>query len=227
MLRHLSDAELETLAMRATITRCDRGDTLLRRGDPATGMMVILQGRVRISITSADGREVSLGMLGPGNVVGEMALLDGGERSADVIATEDCVLLLIARSDFLPLLEGSPSLCLKMLEVLCSRLRDVNRSMEEIATLSLPERLGRILLRLARTCGGTASDELRLELRLSQKDLSTLVGASREKVNRQLRLWEQTGALMYERGYMHIRKPGVLAGDMEPDRHAVDFARLD
>ncbi len=213
LFSRVTPAELETVLARATLRRFDRGHTIMRRSDPAPGMFIILHGRVRISITSAEGQETSLGVLGPGDVVGEMALLDGGERSADVTATEDVILLMIQRSDFLPLLENSASLCLRLMQVLCGRLRDANRSVQEIATLSLPARLGRLLLRLADSYGSRKDHELRLSLKLSQKDLGTLVGASREKVNRQLRIWEQDGALAREGGYVLIRKPDALVAD--------------
>ncbi len=196
---------------RSALRRFSRDDVIMRRGDPGTGMVVILHGSLRVSITSPEGREISVGVLGPGDVAGEMALLDGAERSADVTALQDGVMLEIQRRDFLPLLESSPSLCMHLMQFLCVRLREANRSVEEIATLSLSARLGRLLLRLAGTCGRRVGQSLRLDIRLSQKDLGTLVGASREKVNRQIRQWEQQGALAHEGGYMLIRKPDVLA----------------
>jgi CRP-like cAMP-binding protein len=149
----LTPAELEVVLARATIRRFDRGETIMRPSDPASGMMVILQGRVRISIIYAEGQETSLGVLGPGEVVGEIALLDGSGRSTDVTAVEDVVLLLIQRSDFLPLLENSASLCLRSMQVLCGRLRDTNRSLQEMATFGLAARLGCLLLRLANNYG--------------------------------------------------------------------------
>jgi CRP/FNR family cyclic AMP-dependent transcriptional regulator len=211
LFRPLTPAELEAVLARAVLQRFARGDTIMHRGDPATGMVVILQGRMRVSVSSIEGQETSLGVLGPGDVVGEMALLDGGERSTDVTAVEDGVSLVIQRGDFLPLLENNAGLCLRLMQVLCVRLRSTNRAVEEITTLSLSARLGRLLLRLAESCGVRTGQALRLDLRLSQKDLGTLVGASREKVNRQLRVWEQGGALVRERGYMVIRRPEVLA----------------
>jgi CRP/FNR family cyclic AMP-dependent transcriptional regulator len=213
LFRPLTPPELEAVLARAVIQRFERGATIMRRGDAASSMVVILQGRVRISVTSADGTETSLGMLGAGDVVGEMALLDGGDRSADVLAAEDAVLMTIQRGDFLPLLENSAGLCLRLMQLLCTRLRETNRSVEEIATLSLSARLGRLLLRLARSYGSPMGHELRLDLRLSQKDLATLVGASREKVNRQLRLWQENGTLVFEHGYIRICRPAALATD--------------
>jgi len=174
-------------------------------------MIAILQGRIRVSITTADGHEISLTVLGPGDVVGEIALLDGGERSADVTAIDEGVLLTIQRGEFLPLLQENSSLCLRLMQVLCERLREANRSLEELATLSLSARLGRLLIRLATDYGTRVGEELRLGVRLSQKDLATLIGASREKVNRQIRVWEQAGALMHDQGYLVICKPEILA----------------
>jgi CRP-like cAMP-binding protein len=175
-------------------------------------MMVILRGRMRVSVTTAEGHEISLAVLGPGDVVGEIALLDGGQRSTDVTAIDEGVQLTIQRGDFLPLLQGNASLCLRLMEVLCERLREANRSLEELATLSLSARLGRLLIRLAASYGTGVGEGLRLGLRLSQKDLGTLIGASREKVNRQIHVWEQAGALMHDRGYLIICKPEILAG---------------
>jgi len=140
-----------------------------------------------------------------------MALLDGGERSTAVTTMVEAVLLTIQHGDFLPLLQESASLCLRLMQVLCGRLREANRSLEELATLSLSVRLGRLLIRLGANYGTRVGAELRLGVRLSQKDLGTLIGASREKVNRQIRLWEEAGALMQDRGYLIICKPQILA----------------
>jgi CRP-like cAMP-binding protein len=214
LFRPLTPAELEAVLARAIMQRFTRGETIMRRGEPGTGMVVILQGSMRVSVTSAEGQETSLGLLGPGAVVGEMALLDGGERSSDVTGVEDGVMMLIQRADFLSLLETNAGMCIRLMQVLCERLRGANRSVEEIATLSLSARLGRLLLRIGEGYGTRIDGATRLDLRLSQKDLSTLVGASREKVNRQLRVWEQAGALATEHGHMLIRKPELLtAGD--------------
>jgi CRP-like cAMP-binding protein len=209
LFHSLTSGELDAILDRSALRGFSRNDVVMRRGDPGTGMVVILQGRMRVSVTSPDGKEISVNVLGPGDTVGEMALLDDAERSADVTAIDDGVLLDIQRRDFLPLLESSPSLCLRLMQSLSARLRDANRSLEEFATLSLAGRLGRLLLRLAG--GRREGQELRLDLRLSQKDLATLAGASREKVNRQLRFWKQQGVLADDGGMLAIRKPDILA----------------
>ena len=210
LFRPLTATELEAVLTRAVMRRTEPSEVVLRCGDRANGMMVILQGRMRVSITTAEGHEISLTVLGPGDVVGEIALLDGGERSADVTAIDQGVILTIQRGDFLPLLQDNASLCLRLMQVLCERLREANRSLEELATLSLSARLGRLLIRLAADYGTHVGEQMRLGVRLSQKDLGTLIGASREKVNRQIRVWEQAGALVHDRGYLIICKPDVL-----------------
>ena len=215
LFRPLTATELEAVLTRAMMRRIAPGEVILRCGDPASGMMVILQGRMRVSITTAEGHEISLTVLGPGDVVGEIALLDGGERSADVTAIDQGVLLTIHRGDFLPLLLDNASLRLRLMKVLCERLREAVRSVEEFATLSLSARLGRLLTRLAADYGSRVGGGLRLGVRLSQKDLGSLIGASREKVNRQIRVWEQGGVLMHDRGYLIICKPDILAASTD------------
>ena len=125
--------------------RVARNETVLRRGDPNGGMVVIMSGRVRISVVSEDGKEVTLSVLGAGEVLGEMSLLDGEPCSADVTAQEDCVLLVIERSQFIALLRSNSGLCLHLMALLTRRLRRANSALEDMALLDLPTRLGRLL----------------------------------------------------------------------------------
>ena len=210
MFRVLQPAERDAVLAQAGVRRAARGSVLLRRGDAGGVAFVIIAGRVRIGLTAEDGREVTLGMLGPGEVLGEMSMLDGGEVSADATAIEDCTLLAIERTRFLRLLRENGDLCLRMMAVLCGRLRQSNAALEEMALLDLPGRLARVLLRLAREWGNRTPQGTRIEVRLSQKDLAVLVGGSREKVNRQLRAWEETGAIAKDLGRLVIVQPEAL-----------------
>ena len=211
MFQSLQPAELEAVLARATPRRIARGEIIRRRGDPGTGMVIIVSGRVRISLVSEDGREVTLTVLGPGEVLGEMTLLDGGECSADATAQEDCILLMIDRMQFLRLLQSSSALCLQLISMLFQRLRRANVALEDMALLDLSTRLGRLLLRLSGDYGVVTPRGTRIEVKLSQKDLSSLAGASREKVNRQLRQWEQDGIIGKDNGRLLILKPHALA----------------
>ncbi len=211
IFQSLQPAELEAVLARATPRRIARGEIIRRRGDAGTGMAIIVNGRVRISLVSEDGREVTLTVLGPGEVLGEMTLLDGGECSADATAQEDCTLLMIERMQFLRLLKSNSELCLQLLSVLFQRLRRANMALEDMALLDLSTRLGRLLLRLSGDYGIVTPRGTRIEVKLSQKDLSSLAGASREKVNRQLRQWEQDGIIGKDNGRLLILKPQALA----------------
>ena len=211
LFQALQPADLDAILARAMVRRVLRGEMIRRRGDPGSGMVIIVSGRVRISLVSEDGREVTLTVLGPGEVLGEMTLLDGGEVSADATAQEDCVLLTLERTQFLRLLRLNSDLCLHLMAVLCQRLRRSNAALEDMALLDLSTRLGRLLLRLCGDYGVPSPRGTRIEVKLSQKDLSSLAGASREKVNKQLRQWEQEGVLGKDNGRMVVIKPEALA----------------
>ncbi len=211
LFKALQPADLDAVLARAVVRRVRRGEVIRRRGDPGSGMAIIVSGRVRISLVSEDGREVTLTVLGPGEVLGEMTLLDGGECSADATAQEDCVLLALERTQFLRLLRSNSELCLHLMEVLCQRLRRSNAALEDMALLDLSTRLGRLLLRLCGDYGVASPGGTRIEVKLSQKDLSSLAGASREKVNRQLRQWELDGIVGKDGGRLLIMKPEALA----------------
>lgn len=207
----MTPEELDGVLARAVVRRMARGEIILHRGDPSPGMFVIAAGRVRVSLVSEDGKEVTLGVLGPGETLGEMSLLDGQDCSADAAAQEDCILLVIERAQFTRMLRGNADLCLRLLAILSERLRRSNAALEDMALLDLPTRLGRLLLRLARDYGDLRAGGTRIEVKLSQKDLSTLVGSSREKVNKQLRQWELDGVLGKDGGRMVIMQPDALA----------------
>lgn len=200
----LQPEDLEAISARSTVRRVQRNEVILRRGDPNSGMMVIMTGRARIGVVSEDGKEATLTVLGAGEVLGEMSLLDGEPCSADVTAQEDCVLLAIDRSRFMSLLRSNSEICLHLMTLLTRRLRRANSALEDMALLDLPTRLGRLLARLATDYGVPVRAGTRIEVRLSQKDLSTLVGASREKVNKQIRQWEEEGVLSKDAGRMVV-----------------------
>ena len=210
IFQSLGPSDLDAIASRAAVRKVARNEAVLRRGDPNGGMAVVMHGRVRVSVVSEDGKEATLCVLGAGEVLGEMSLLDGEPCSADVTAQEDCVLLVIDRAQFLALLRGNGDLCLHLLTLLSRRLRRANAALEDMALLDLPTRLGRLLARLANDYGVPVRAGTRIEVKLSQKDLSTLVGASREKVNKQIRQWEEEGILTKDSGRMVIADSRAL-----------------
>jgi CRP-like cAMP-binding protein len=165
---------------------------------------------VRVSAVSADGREVTLNVISPGEIFGEIALLDGKPRSADATAVEQTTLLILERRHFLPFLRQNDDLYLRLLAVLCDRLRRTSLALEGLALFDLPARLARLLLKLAEDYGRPGRDGTRIDMKLSQRDLSTLVAASRESVNKQLRVWREDAVVRIDEGYIVICRPGEL-----------------
>jgi CRP/FNR family cyclic AMP-dependent transcriptional regulator len=211
MFQSLQPADIDAILERSVVRRVARGTTILRRGDQNGGMVILLSGRARVSVVSEDGKEATLAVLDSGEVLGELSLLDGQEVSADVTAQEDCRLMQIERAQFLDLLRRNSGLSLALMAVLSRRVRRTNAALEDMALLDLPSRLGRLLARLAKDCGSPVRTGTRIEVKLSQKDLSTLVGASREKVNRQLRQWEESGYLSKDNGRVVVVDAQALA----------------
>jgi CRP/FNR family cyclic AMP-dependent transcriptional regulator len=202
--------ELDEILKFASERRYRRGQTILQRGDDGSSLMAVLRGRVRISSVSGDGKEVTLNVINPGEIFGEIALLDGQPRSADATATEDTTLLVVERRNFIPFLHQNGDLYLRLLAVLCGRLRRTSTALEEIALFDLPVRLARVLLKLASDYGRAGVNGTRIDIKLSQRDLSNLVASSRESVNKQLRAWRELGALDMEDGFIILRRPAEL-----------------
>lgn len=206
----MKPAELDGILKFASERRARRGQTIFQRGDNGSSLMAVLRGRVRISSVSGDGKEVTLNVINPGEIFGEIALLDGEPRSADATAVEDTLLLVVERRQFLPFLRQNEDLYLRLLAVLCSRLRQTSIALEEIALLDLPVRLARVLLKLAQDYGRPSAAAIRIDLKLSQRDLSNLVASSRESVNKQLRAWRENGTVELENGFIVLRRPAEL-----------------
>jgi CRP/FNR family transcriptional regulator, cyclic AMP receptor protein len=202
--------ELDQILRFASERRVRRGQMIFQRGDNGSSMVVVLRGRIRISSVSSDGKEVTLNVINPGEITGELALLDGKPRSADGTAIEDTLLLVVERRNFVPFLAQNQDLTLRLLSVLCERVRRTSMALEEIALFDLPGRLARVLLKLADDYGRLTPDGTRIDLKLSQRDLSNLVAASRESVNKLLRTWRDSGFVELEQGFIILRRPAEL-----------------
>lgn len=162
-----------------------RGQAIFLRDQPGDSAVVLLSGRLKISNTTADGREIGLNFVGTGDLVGEIALLDGGKRTADVIALEASEVLVIDRRNLVPVLTSHPEAMLDIVEALCEKLRIATAMIEDSAH-EMEARLAKGLLRLAGQHGIKRGDRIRIDLRMSQTDLGNYVGLSRANVNRQL-----------------------------------------
>ncbi len=202
-----SATDLVLRHMRSVRYRPDQ--VIFRKGDPGTSMMLVVSGRVKICSSSWDGREVVLNLIDAGEVLGEIALLDGRERTADAIAMEATTLHVLDRRDFLPVLRQNPDIGIRLLSVLCQRLRRTSEQVEDLVFLEHAVRLAKILLWLARRYGRSSPDGVAIALKLSQRELGTLVGVRRESMNRQLAAWRAAGLIDMSRGQITI--PDVAA----------------
>src|SRR5580700_8462246 len=187
------------------------GEPICRLGDPGHNMMAIVVGTVRISLPTARGREIILADLPAGELFGEIAMLDGKPRSANATALTKCELLVLERRDVLPVLEKYPAACLKMMEILCARIRRSDERMSEIAFFDLPARLAKTLLHYP----APGHDPPRLSL--SQSELADMAGGTRENVNRCMREWQRRGILELRDRWTIILKPDVLRGLVRED----------
>ena len=206
----MAGAEFDALVALSRERRFARSTLIFSKGGPGTSMMAVLRGRIQLRIDTADGGQMALALVTAGQVFGELALLDGKPRSADALALDDTTVLEITRSGFLQLLKTNDSLLVATLALLCERVRAADRTIEELALLDLPARLARVLVRSATTHGSATPAGTRIELPLSQHELSMLVASSRESVNRQLQLWRAAGILSSEKGLHVIRRMHAL-----------------
>lgn len=172
------------------------GATIFQRGDAGDHLLAIRRGRVRLSLSSPQGREVVLRAVGPGEVLGEMALIDGLARSADAHALQDTDCLLLSRTGFHAAVQRHPDVALTLAQYLCSLLRSTNYQLESIAIYDLQARLARFFLFLLEQKHGPDIPAFpELWHGLNQSDLSAILGASRPKVNQALQALTTLGAI--------------------------------
>lgn len=192
----LDPAALRIVAEAATWRSWPAGATIFQRGDEGNHLIVVANGRLRLSLGTAQGKEMLIGTVGPGGIVGEVAIIDGQPRSADATAVEDTVGLLMWRDAFVRLIESQPKLGLSVARYLCTLLRSTNFQMESIALHELRARLVRFLLMSVRQAHGAEPPKMaRLKVGLNQTELSAMLGASRPKLNRALHELIDEGAL--------------------------------
>ncbi len=189
----LNESDLAAVLSHARVDHHPAGHLIFAKGSPGRSMMAVLRGSIKISSPSPAGREIVLAVLNDGEIFGEIALLDGGERTADATALTDCDLLVFDHRDFMPFLERRADLCIMLLRLLCQRLRQTNEHVEGALFERLESRLARALIRLASPAAGLDPGARRI--RISQSELAGMLGAARESVNKQLHVWQREGLL--------------------------------
>ena len=208
----LSAEELAVLAAAMRFRRFARGEVIFLRGDTGNAFYVVAAGRVKITVSADDGKELIIARLGPGSFFGELALLDDQPRSADATAAERSLLLVLPADAFRQLLIEHPAVGVKLLPVLTRILRRNTEQIHDAAFLDVPARLARTLLSLASPSGTDALPAAGVVVpgKVTQFELAALVGTSRESVNRCLATFERLGLISYDKGQITLLRPREL-----------------
>jgi CRP-like cAMP-binding protein len=214
LFRGLTPDERSGLVARAHLRRFAAGETIFLMDTPGDSMMAILEGSVRISVPSPDGKEIVLALLHAGEVFGEIALLDGKGRTADARGMSACSVAVLDRRDVLAFFERHPHAWPKLVEMLCDRLRRTDQHLAELALLEIPLRLAKTLLRMLADPGDGRPAP---NIALTQRELGNIVGASRESVNKCLNEWQRRGIIRIEDNLIIIANRPVLEQMADPD----------
>lgn len=204
LFERLRPEDLERLAQYARWSKHRAQSILFRKGDPGRCLMVVRSGRVKVCTHSEDGRELVIALFQPGEMFGEIAPLDGSDRTADAVVLADCELLVLERRDLMPFLHEHPDAGVRMLEVLAGRIRRTTQFLEDVAFLEGQTRLARRLIGLAEFVGKPVTDGVRIDMALSQQQLGNMVGMTRESVNKHLGHWRDEGWIAWDRSYYTI-----------------------
>jgi CRP/FNR family transcriptional regulator, cyclic AMP receptor protein len=198
-------ARIDSLRQRRVYTE---GSVIFMRGDPGDSLCSIVTGRVRISTSRGQGKEVLLNIIEAGECFGEIALLDGMPRTATATAMARTELSVIRREHFLTLVRDESRLAMHLIQLLCKRMRRTAQALEDSALLNLPARMSKQLLSHAALNGSVTSAGTKLTL--SQDELAQLLGASRQVVNQHLQVWKRRGWIMISRGSITIANAKLL-----------------
>jgi CRP-like cAMP-binding protein len=207
MFRDLGSEALDQLCRYAKHTSLKRGATICSKGDPGNFLFIVISGTVKISVSSPDGRNAILNLINAGDLFGEVAVLDGQARTADAIANTNCEIFVLDRRDFLPFVRGQPELAMRLIELLCTRLRWTSDQVEQVILQDLPGRLASALLGL--------TEKRKLEpqsqtIAITQQEISEMVGMTRESINKQLRAWAARNWVRLEHGAIVVLDAAAL-----------------
>jgi len=208
LFRGLPSATIQQISALSFRRSYNHGAIVFSQADPGDALYGVITGKIRISASSPDGREMFLNIMEPGDTFGEIALLDGRHRTATASATAPSELIIITRDHFLDLLEREPKLISHVIQLLCQRIRWTSGLAEESALLSVPARLARRLVSLGKLHGRETSNGL--ELTISQEEVARFLGLSRQAVNQYLQNWKERGWLTLGRGKIIIADEHAL-----------------
>lgn len=196
----LDPKALQRLAEVSVTRQLERGQVLFRQGDPGESLYVVVEGLLKVGLTSGDGQEMLIATLRPPEVFGEISLLDEGPRSASAVAAEPTTVLALGRADLLDLLHRYPAPVNELLKSMGTVIRRLTEQASDLVFLDLSGRVAKLLLQLAEREGKEKDGETVLDLSLSQTDLAELVGVSRQSLNQTLHRFADRGWLRMDGG---------------------------
>jgi CRP-like cAMP-binding protein len=200
LLAACTEEQLDDLLERTKLEFAAKREILIHQGDPGDSAIILVTGTARVNMVAVNGREIVLDYLGPGTVIGEIALLDGGDRTATVTMIDDGSIMHLTRSQAEGFITQNPTVALRMLQEMARRLRQMNTTVESDRAFSAGPRLARYLQRL--TDAEAANQKLKIDI--SQSELGNFVGISRENINRQLSAWSEAGLIELDQGKIRI-----------------------
>ena len=204
LFQHLSDEDRVRLAGSIKLQSLKKGEILFNKGGAGDALYIIKKGKIKIFLSSHAGDEVLLAIFSEADFFGEMALLDGMPRSADAIAIEPTELLLLNRNDFISFLNHNSNAVQAVLQSLSQRLRRTDDILEDTCFLQISERFAKKLVELAMQHGRREGDVIFIDLSLTQKDMASMVGATRESINKELRTLREKGLVSIQENMICI-----------------------
>lgn len=203
---------VDGLVQLADIVQIGQGEVLFAQGDQSDGCYFVIEGALKVSVVSHDGEEALLAVVRAGDVIGEMGLIGGTPRSANVAALKNCTLAFIVDENFTRFADANPSVYRHMLEIMCMRLRASNETLTAFQLLPPSGRLAQVLLRLAEGFGKPLVDgRVLIHQKFTQSDFARMTGTARENVNRQLKIWRSDCVVSRVSGYYCIEDTERLA----------------
>jgi CRP/FNR family transcriptional regulator, cyclic AMP receptor protein len=204
LLRSVSASDLEAVAAASRLRAFRRGQVVVTRDDPGDTVIVVISGRVKVVVRSADGGELTLTVIQPGGVFGELSIADGGPRSADAETLEACQLLLIPRGAVQEICQRVPSVAQALTSSLAATLRRLTEAASDLVFMDLPRRVAKVLLSQPRSGDGT------IQPSLSQEELAHQAAGTRQSINAALRGFQRRGWIEVHDRAVLIKQPAAL-----------------
>jgi len=203
LLRAVAPADHASVGAASRIAVYAAGDAIYRQGAASGALALLVEGRVKLSVPSAHGKELVVSLIEPGQSFGEIGFLDGQPRSLDATAISSSRVLLVRRATLLEIMARTPALALAFAEATCKRLRRTTKAVQQAVFYGVEERLADCILHLASNADGTAKATEPTVI-VWQHELAAMIGVTRESINKQLRAWQTSSLVGVSRGSIRV-----------------------